>query len=176
MLNFTNINISAVIGAACTIVLLPVGFILIKWIQVIPTVVITMPIPGIDDGVEAPVLPVTLTSNCLVILVWQVVTGVVASTYHLSQDTTLLLGNILTQIERFNELFSAYDALSQTMSSDLMLDDILGGERMVDSEIREEIALLEVKRSMVYIRTLEALYKVYAPSYVSSLETYFFED
>lgn len=171
---------SALIAAIFTLVILPIGGV-IWYIYTgtdIPDVYIVTPKPGVDDGVEIPNLPATIGGKCIVKLVWEFIgaAGAATFTYNLPQDTAHLLGDIVSNIERYKEAFSLFDALSQRVSSDQMLDNFLGGDRMSESEIQQEAALLSLKSLMTLIRYLEAIYKVYNPSYISTLPSDFFEE
>ena len=57
-----------------------------------------------------------------------------------------------------------------------MSDDPVAAGRVAAGEIREQNALLNVKRLLIAIRVLEAVYRRYMPSYVSPIDHVFVEE
>jgi hypothetical protein len=117
-------------------------------------------------------MPRAVYGTCFV----NIIVGATSLVYNLPLDLDTVLQDILSNIATFRVQFSLFDDLAQTVESDQMLEDMLGGDRAIDSEIAMNFQLGVLKHTLFIIRLLEALYKVRNPNYISNLESVFVED
>jgi hypothetical protein len=170
MLTPSTINNVIIIKIILTMTLMPLVFLII---YKLPIVFIYVAEAIHDGGLYEPILDPTVGTGCIIIIWGGVLNGTI---FVLPLQLPLLLIHINVLVEQYNTAFELFDALSQTVTSDYMLESMAGGERVPNSEIREGDALLAAKRILASIRVLEAIYERYIPTYVSPIGYAFFEE
>jgi hypothetical protein len=170
MLSPTNINNAILIKVILTMALMPLIFLVL---YKLPIVFIYVAQATHDGGLYEPFLDPSVGNGCIIIIWGGVLNGTI---FVLPLQLPFILIHINILVEQYNTAFELFDALSQTVTSDYMLEDMVGGVRAPNSEIREGDALLAAKHILATIRVLESIYERYDSTYVSPIGYTFFEE